>query len=357
MPGHRSAMVVSIIINNYNYGRYLQAAIDSALSQTYAAVEVIVVDDGSTDDSHMVMQAYGAAIKPLYQRNMGQAAAFNLGFACSSGDVIIFLDADDVLLPEMAAKVAEALDQQPHAAKVMVRMAVIDDQGRPTGERKPSEHLPLLDGDLRRQTVAFPSDIPWMPTSANTFRADVLRQIMPVPAEYGRVGADWYVAQVTPLFGSVIFLDWVGAHYRVHGQNNYEQASGRIDMRQLRQTIHYARCTHRHVQRYAAQLGLRPPGTESEDMSVAALANRIISLKLAPADHPYSGDSTGRLLWLGIKASLQRFDVAWPMRLLFTAWFMALACTPGPLAPPVAEVFLNPQQRRALNGVLARLHR
>ena len=357
MPGPDAAMVASIIINNYNYGRYLGAAVDSALGQTYAAVEVIVVDDGSTDDSQAVMQAYGTSIKALYQRNTGQAAAFNLGFACSKGDVVIFLDADDVLLPEMAEKAVEALGQQPHAAKVMVRMAVIDEQGRPTGEQKPAEHLPLLDGDLRRHIVAFPSDIPWMPTSANAFKADVLRQIMPVPAEYGRVGADWYVAQVTPLFGSVIFLDWVGAQYRVHGQNNYEQAGGTLDMRQLRQTIHYARCTHRHVQRYAAQLGLRPPGVESEDMSVAALANRFISLKLAPADHPYGGDSISRLLWLGIKASLRRFDVAWPMRLLFTGWFTALACTPGPLARPVAEVFLYPQQRRALNRVLERLHR
>ena len=356
MLGHDSAMTVSIIINNYNYGRYLRAAIDSALGQTYAAVEVIVVDDGSTDDSQAVMATYGAAIKPLYQRNLGQAAAFNLGFACSKGDVIIFLDADDVLLPEMAAKVVEALDRQPDAAKVMVRMEVIDDQGRPTGEQKPAEHLPLLDGDLRRHIVAFPSDIPWMPTSANAFRAGVLRQIMPVPAEYGRVGADWYVAQVAPLFGSVIFLDWVGAHYRVHGHNNYEQAGGTIDMRQLRQTIHYARCTYRHVQRYAAQLGLRPQGTESEDMSVAALANRFISLKLAPADHPYEGDSSGQLLRLGIKASLRRFDVAWPMRVLFTGWFTALACTPGALARPVAEVFMYPQQRCALNWVLERLH-
>ena len=357
MLASNSPMVVSIIINNYNYARYLRSAIDSALAQTYDAVEVIVVDDGSTDDSQAVIQAYGDSIMPLYQRNMGQAAAFNLGFACSTGDVIIFLDADDVLLPAMAAKVVEALDGQPQAAKVMVRMAVIDDDGRPTGEEKPAEHLPLLEGDLRRHIVAFPSDIPWMPTSANAFRAAVLRQVMPVPAEYGRVGADWYVAQVTPLFGSVIFLDWIGAHYRVHGQNNYEQASGGIDMRQMRQTIHYARCTHRYVQHYAAQMGLLARETDGEDMSVAALANRFISLKLSPADHPYDGDSPGRLLWLGIKASLRRFDVAWPMRLLFTAWFAALACTPARLAQPVAEVFVYPQQRRALNRVLERLHR
>ena len=128
-------------------------------------------------------------------------------------------------------------------------------------------------------------------------------------------------------------------------------------MCQLRRTMHYARCTHRYVQHYAAQLGLRSPGTEREDLSVAALANRFISLKLAPAEHPYGGDTALRLLWLGVKASLRRFDVAWPMRLLFTGWFTALACTPGALARPVAEVFVYPQQRGALNRVLERLHR
>ncbi len=200
-----------------------------------------------------------------------------------------------------------------------------------------------------------------MPTSANAFRAAVLRQIMPVPTEYGRVGADWYVAQVTPLFGSVIFLNWVGAQYRVHGQNNYEQAGGKIDMRQLRQTIHYARCTHRYVQHYAAQLGLLAPRTKGRECA------RTYRWRRLPTGSSRSSwrlqithtaaTRTGRLLWLGIKASLRRFDVAWPMRLLFTAWFTALACTPTPLAQPVAEVFIYPQQRRALNRVLGRLHR
>ena len=200
-------VMVSIIVTNYNYARYLPAAIDSALQQTHDAVEVIVVDDGSTDESQAIIQCYGDAIIPLCQRNAGQAAAFNLGFACSRGDVVIFLDADDVLLPDMAARVVTALRAKPDAAKVMVRMEVIDEQGDATGSLKPAAHLPLTDGNLQRKTVAFPSDMTWMPTSGNAFAAAVLRQIMPVPREYGRVGADWYVSQVTPLFGPVVFLD------------------------------------------------------------------------------------------------------------------------------------------------------
>ena len=350
-------LLVSIIVNNYNYGRFLRAAVDSALRQTYAAVEVIVVDDGSADESHAVLQEYGAAITPIYQRNMGQAAAFSTGFACSRGDVVIFLDADDVLLPQMAAKAAAVFETQPDTAKVMVRMEVIDAAGVPTGVYKPAAHLPLASGDLRRQTAQFAADIPWMPTSGNAFAARVLRQIMPVPDEYGRVGADWYVAQVTPLFGPVVFLEDVCAQYRVHQGNNYELAGSRIDLRQLRQTIHYAGCTQRYVQRYAAGLGIVEEEQAGDNLAVAALANRLISLKLAPDEHPEPGDSAPRLWQLGTRAALLRFDVSWPMRLLFAGWFAAMACMPGRWARPLAELFVYPERRGALNRVLGRLHR
>ena len=84
--------LVSIIINNYNYGRFLAAAIDSALTQSYAQTEVIVVDDGSTDDSHAILASYGARITPVLTANGGQASAFNAGFARGRGDIVIGQD-------------------------------------------------------------------------------------------------------------------------------------------------------------------------------------------------------------------------------------------------------------------------
>src|SRR5690242_16227633 len=106
-------MLVSIIIDNYNYGRYLAAAIDSALSQTHQPLEVIVVDDGSTDDSRAVLDRYAGRVIAITQANAGQASALNAGFARSHGEAVIFLDADDVLLPEQAARVAAALEASP----------------------------------------------------------------------------------------------------------------------------------------------------------------------------------------------------------------------------------------------------
>src|SRR5579862_7959674 len=102
--------LASIIINNYNYGRFLPEAIDSALQQTYPHTEVIVVDDGSTDRSREIIAAYGDRIIPVLKENGGQTSAVNSGFAASHGDVVLFLDADDALEPSAVEQAVRALD-------------------------------------------------------------------------------------------------------------------------------------------------------------------------------------------------------------------------------------------------------
>lgn len=100
--------LVSILINNYNYGSFLSQAIDSALNQTYPNIEVIVVDDGSQDNSQAVIYSYGDTIIPVLKANGGQASALNAGFLNSSGDIICLLDADDIYLPNKVADVVRA---------------------------------------------------------------------------------------------------------------------------------------------------------------------------------------------------------------------------------------------------------
>src|SRR5919107_292807 len=82
---------VSIVINNYNYDRFLGRAIESALDQSYTLVEVVVVDDGSTDGSRQVMRRYSDRVVTVEQPNGGQAAAINAGFAACHGDLVVFL--------------------------------------------------------------------------------------------------------------------------------------------------------------------------------------------------------------------------------------------------------------------------
>jgi len=86
---------VSIIVNNYNYGQFLRQAIDSALSQTYPDTEVIVVDDGGGDRSPEIITTYGNRIIPVRKQNGGQPSVLNADFQAISGDIVIFLDADD----------------------------------------------------------------------------------------------------------------------------------------------------------------------------------------------------------------------------------------------------------------------
>jgi glycosyltransferase involved in cell wall biosynthesis len=101
--------VVSIVISSFNYERFLAQAIDSALSQTWPPVEVIVVDDGSTDASQAVIERYGAHVHAIVKPNGGQGSTLNAGFARSRGDVVMFLDSDDVLLPTAVEQVVAAM--------------------------------------------------------------------------------------------------------------------------------------------------------------------------------------------------------------------------------------------------------
>ena len=106
-------MRVSLIIATFNHARFLGAAIDSALAQTLGAVDVIVVDDGSTDDTPSVLARYAGRVRVLRQPNRGLAAARNAGLAAARGTYVAFLDADDVMAPTKLAAQLEMLERSP----------------------------------------------------------------------------------------------------------------------------------------------------------------------------------------------------------------------------------------------------
>jgi glycosyltransferase involved in cell wall biosynthesis len=339
--------LVSVILNNYNYARFLPEAIQSALNQTYSPVEVIAVDDGSRDGSNEVITKFRRQITAIFKENGGQASALNAGFACSQGDIVIFLDSDDVLHPDAAGLAVDVFRANPETAKVQFRMEVIDVQGRPTGAVKPDCRLPLLSGDLRQQALAFPFDLPWLPTSGNAFAADVLKRIFPIPESSFRILADYYLSHLAPLFGPVVSLEQVGAWYRVHGSNHYEPFDQEIDLDHVRKTILHCRKTQVYLRRYADELELDGvPASAKDIISVSYIANRLVSLKLDPDGHPLPGDTVRRLLRLGAAASLQRFDVPLSRRLVFLAWFMMTGFAPARwLVYRLAEQFFYPEKR------------
>jgi glycosyltransferase involved in cell wall biosynthesis len=346
---------IDIVINNHNYCAYLADAIESARRQTHERVNVVVVDDGSTDDSRRVLREHGDGLNVLLKENGGQASALNAGLEHCDGDGVIFLDSDDTLRPDAAARVARAFAADPAVSKVQFRMEVIDAAGRHSGTIKPPRHLPLPEGDLRRAELAYPFDLVWLATSGNAFRTEALRRILPIPEDsYPVCGADWYLVHLTTLLGRVVSLDSVGSDYRVHGANSYEPREASLDLAQLRQSIGFAEVTSAHLLALAAELGLPHP---RKILSVADLANRLISLKLEPSRHPISGDDVPSLLRDAAGAIRRRDNVTVTMKLAFAAWFAAMAVSPRRLSARLAELFLFPERRGSVNRILGHLHR
>ena len=100
--------LVSVVITNYNYGGFLRAAVQSAIDQSYRPLEVIVVDDGSTDCSRAVLRSFGGQITTILQDNRGQARAFNAGVLAARGELVCLLDADDVWVRDKVEVVVSA---------------------------------------------------------------------------------------------------------------------------------------------------------------------------------------------------------------------------------------------------------
>ena len=350
-----SLPTVDIIVNNFNYARFLGDAIGSALNQTHPHVSVIVVDDGSTDDSRALIETYGTRVQPLLKENRGQASAINAGFVHGRADIVIFLDSDDMLVPDIAERVALAFARDPRLAKVQYPMEVIDGSGRRTGIRKPPAHVPLRSGDLREQKVAFPFDVAWMATSGNAFARKSLNRIMPIPEDEFALLADWYLNHLAPFLGRLATLEAIGAYYRVHGANSYEPPEAALDLDHVRRTIDYTSRVRPYLERLALEEGFAIPG--GTVLSVSDVAQRLISLRVESERHPIPGDTVPGLLASGIRATHRRFDVRWPMRLLFHMWFVAIAIAPKRVARALGERFLVPERRSGLNRVLRLLHR
>jgi len=217
--------LVSVVISNYNYADYLEQSIESALQQCYSLKEILVVDDGSTDCSHSVIAKYGQRIRPILKSNGGQASALNAGYVACRGELVLFLDADDVLLPDGVANVVAAFGDRS-ISNVHWAMWVIDAQGKRTGGKRPAE--PPAEGDFCEQLVQTgPSNLPCAPTSGNAWSRSFLDRIMPIPehVNYYRTCADEYLYSLAPAFGRLRTIAEPQSCYRIHGRNIYSSRS------------------------------------------------------------------------------------------------------------------------------------
>lgn len=216
LPDVRSPDVtISVVINNYNYGHFLESCLASVAAQTRPPDQVVVVDDGSTDGS-LDRLAGRTDLMVLSQENGGQAAAFNAGFAAATGEAILFLDADDLLRPEALDVVARFWTGD--TTWLSYRLDKVDARGARVGHYEmavPEEDLlPRMMKDLT---------FPFMPTSGNVFSRKTLAWAFPLPEERWRISADALLVRAALLSGPCRHVNQVLADYRVHGANNYHR--------------------------------------------------------------------------------------------------------------------------------------
>lgn len=227
-------MLVSVLIPNFNYGRFLKRCIDSVLGQTYTNIEIIVYDDGSTDISREVLNGYGNRIVTILAANYGaghaanQIHAINQAFSQSRGEIICLLDSDDAFEPEKIEHVVECFSANPSVVAVenFGHYVTEDDQIlRPYNRHLlpfSSREGVLTQDDLlsKIRTSRFP--FMGLPTSFLSFRRDFLSAHMPLDERgFNACFVDLRLSCQVPTGGDYYISRRALSRYRIHGSNNF----------------------------------------------------------------------------------------------------------------------------------------
>lgn len=210
---------VSVVITNHNYGCFLHDALRSVFEQSYAPCEVIVVDDGSVDDSRSVLSQYGTTIRAIFQANAGQAAALDTGVAASNGEIICLLDADDVWLPGKIHDVVRAFETKSQVMWLRHDLELADAELQRSG---------MLALDIRRTGMIAPNPVMAAEriirggTSALCFRRQVVRKVFPLyVSDQLRYDADALLVARLAREYCGYELSRALVYYRRHGRQQY----------------------------------------------------------------------------------------------------------------------------------------
>ncbi|HAO10316.1 MAG TPA: glycosyl transferase, partial [Planktothrix sp. UBA8407] len=208
---------VSVIIPTYNGDRYLSQAIDSVLSQTYSNYEIIIVDDGSTDNTYRIVQHYfetsqdPSLIRYIVQSNQGVAAARNRGIQEARGELIALLDQDDVFLPEKLAHQVACFDYNLNVAIVNSGWCLIDQNNNKISDIEPWHNLPNL------TLETWITRTPILP-SALMFRRESWQQVGGFNSRFNGVDDVDFIWRLALQGYSAIWLPEITVNYRQHEQ-------------------------------------------------------------------------------------------------------------------------------------------
>jgi glycosyltransferase involved in cell wall biosynthesis len=334
-----SKPLLSIVVGNYNYEKYVASAVDSALRQTYANIEVIVIDDGSTDGSRVLLERYRDRVRLIFKRNEGPTNTIHTGWASARGEIVMFLDADDMLREDAAEKVVAAW--RPDVVKVQFPLTVIDEDGRPQGF-VPSATRPLNEDEIDRLVRRY-GIYPTPPTSGNAYARRLLAAVLPLDPERFKYGADGALNAVAPLYGSVISLGVSLGSYRIHGNNLW--AGTVLDVDRFLAQLALGRDEAKFLREHAVLRGGRLSDEDPLDHSLVFLERRLTLRKLAPC-HPVSRNDHAVKLFLKACRCVGVYERG-PLRSARTlAWFFITAMAPRRLAVPLLAYRYMPKGRR-----------
>jgi glycosyltransferase involved in cell wall biosynthesis len=335
--------LVSIIIRNFNYGCYIRDALDSALAQTYSAVEVIVVDDGSTDNSREILLDYQSRCRIVLQQNGGEGAAVNLGFRHARGSIILYLDADDVLFPETVSKVVAVW--APSVARVHFRGWIMSADGRLFGAAVPSFEVPSL--SLEEQLEQFGQVVSGS-QSCNAYAAWALRRILPLAAHEWMRAPDTYLNALTTAQGQTRLIQSPLVAVRRHACNlslcNSQSIGHRDDIVLVhpRQNQAVRRLIGEH--RWA-KIRLYYPTYH--------WLNRILCFRLNP-NHPFAGDRLTSLMAAAAHAIARRPHTRISRRIFLFCGMLFMASMPRAALRRLLRPLLYAARRTAMPWAVSR---
>lgn len=218
------SLKVSVLINNYNYGRFLGECVESALAQTYGNIEVIAYDDGSSDHSLSILKKYEGNIQIIAASRCGDTPCFNQAnaiwraFAVASGEWIALLDSDDTFRSDKIEQIVQAVHAHPDAVLVQHPFWEIDESSRPTGHKRP--YIKNVDIEKYVYTTHNLTGL-FSQTSGLTFRRDYLERMLPIAHDsFDTVWPDVRLTRPSFFWGEVVTLLEPLGFYRVHGQND-----------------------------------------------------------------------------------------------------------------------------------------
>ncbi len=207
--------LVSVLIGNFNYARFLPEAIESVVRQSYAQFEICICDDGSTDGSLDIIKGYAESdgrIRWLSQANAGHGAALNSAWRLASGPIVALLDADDIWEPDKLARIVSAFRKRPTCGLCTHRVQPFSgSRTHPPIPERPDDGW-VVSKAIGTMRCSAP------PTSGLAFRREICDQIFPIPSEF-RANADGYLIRTAMFTTPLIGLGDCLARYRIHGSN------------------------------------------------------------------------------------------------------------------------------------------